>query len=78
MVRFYFFLPHPPCCNDDLSAFGSSMLAVAPLSRQEAVTAAVVTDVKSQLPYFQSSDFCSSSPVQRIFFFFLEHMLTAV
>lgn len=39
-------------CNDDLSAFGSSMVVSAPAAPLGVVDRAAVTDVKSQLPNF--------------------------
>ena len=57
--------PHPvfvidPYCNDDLSAFGSSMAVRHLHHRFGGVDLAVVNDVKSQLPNF----FCLKSFTQ--------------
>lgn len=46
----------PSACNDDLSAFGSSMAVWHQPFRNGAVDQAAVTDVKSQLPYFNLSE----------------------
>jgi hypothetical protein len=46
-----------PFCNDDLSAFGSSMVVLAPtVAVMAAVDQSSVTDVNSQLPYIFLSE----------------------